>query len=507
MHPPFRRTSRGAAPLLFASLCAVLGASALQVPVHAGTATRPAEAADEPLTSPNIVLVMTDDQNRNELRWMPKTRKLLGGHGVTFSNALSPAPLCCPARAMTLTGQYGQNNGVQHNDGPFGGFDALAGNDNTLATWLQAAGYQTALVGKYLNGYEDTNPPRQQGWTRWIPAIGNVYGYFDTAFLTDAGERVIQAGNVTPFIGRQTIELVREFSATEQPFFIWASHVSPHGAFAGSTTTGALRWDPPRPTKKHRHVLGDVRLPSLRKPSFNAPGERGAPYPAPLMSAGRIAGTKAEFTGRLRTLQDVDDAVENLVAALKDTGELNDTYIVLVSDNGHLLGEHRLTTKNVLYHEDMEIPLVVRVPGAAEDGMVSNLPVTIADLTPTILELAGAAPGRVMDGRSFAPVFLGQTMSWRNTQLIQTGSVREDGPMPGWDFRGVRTHRYTFMRRAVDGARFLFDRRRDPYELVNLARVPAYRPILRELHRRHDLLVDCAGAACDRTFPALPAPD
>jgi N-acetylglucosamine-6-sulfatase len=444
---------------------------------------------------PNIVLFMTDDQNVGDLRWMPKTRRLLAANGLKFTDALSPAPLCCPARAMTVTGQYGQNNGVQFNIGPFGGFAALRDKANTLAAWLQAVGYRTAHVGKYLNGYQGSNTPPQAGWTRWNPSVTRIYNYSNTGFLTSSGINTVP-GNTTSAISGIAENDIRVFSAKGGPFFLWIAQLPPHASF------GPHGWAPPVPTAKHAHVLGDVVLPSLSKPSFNA-GGTGTPYPAkPPVAPERV---QAEFTGRLRSLQDVDDGLARLIRVLQDTGELSHTYVFFVSDNGLLLGEHRVFDKNTLFHEDLRVPLIVRGPGVPA-GAISTVPVTIVDLAPTILDLAGAQAGRLPDGQSFAPLLAGRPVSWRDTQLIQAGNVVTDSPQPGWAFRGVWTDTYTYMHRVTDGAEFLYDRRADPYELDNLASSPQYEPILEQLRSRYLALIGCAGASCSQQFGPLPPP-
>jgi len=121
------------------------------------------------------VLITTDDQTLADLRFMPITQRLLRDQGVTFTG-LSPHPLCCPARAQILTGQYAHNNGVYSNDGVRGGYQALR-RQSTVATWLNAAGYQTAFIGKFLNGYAradigDSTP----GWDVWHPGV-RIYDY------------------------------------------------------------------------------------------------------------------------------------------------------------------------------------------------------------------------------------------------------------------------------------------------------------------------------------------
>ena len=489
---PWCLAALGAALLLGVTVQTGAGSAAVSRPSLLDTALRHAARVN---TRPNIIVFMTDDQNREEMRWLPETRRLISGHGYTFTRALSPAPLCCPARATTVTGQYGQNNGVQFNTGPFGGFQALRHKANTLGAWLQAAGYRTAEVGKYLNGYQGDGLHRQNGWTRWNPSVKRIYEYSGTTFMTLTGTERFP-GHVTPAISEITARDIRAFSARGGPFFLWIAHLAPHGARSGKS------WVPPIPTAAHRNVLGGVVQPSLSKPSFNVSGP-DSPYPnVPPVTRARM---QAEYTGRIRTLQDVDDALVHLVRLLRANQELDNTYIFFVSDNGLLMGEHRIFDKNNLYREDLEVPLVVRVPGMTTPA-TSAVPVTTVDLAPTILALAGATPGRVMDGQSFAPILKGRPVVWRDTQLIQGGGTQRTGPDPGWMFRGLRSENYTYMRRVRDGAEFLYDRRADPYELTNLADSEPYASVIAELRRRLNRLVDCAGATCAPTFGPLPEP-
>jgi arylsulfatase A-like enzyme len=455
-----------------------------------------AAGADAPRTGaarqPNILLITTDDQNRGDLRWMPKTRRLLGDHGVTFTRALSPDPLCCPARAELMTGQLGQNNGVRSNLGPRGGFHALLDRQNTLAAWLQASGYQTAMVGKYLNWYR-SREGRQAGWTVWNPSIAGEYSYTDTMFFGD-GAPPRSRQNVTGVISDYTARYIRRFAATDRPFFVWASHLAPHERRVG---VGEFR--APLPSKRHRDDLRHVVAPSLSKPSFNRLGTRPRICPNRARQLNRRY-LQHEYTRRLESLLDVDDAVAKAVRTLRETGELGDTYIVLVSDNANLLGEHGIDGKDALYREALEIPLVVRVPGAT-GRRVSSVPATLPDVTGTIIDLAGATAGRVQDGTSLEPVLHGHAVHLRDTQLIQTGD--HSGR---WSYRGVRTQRYSYLYRVLDGASFLFDRRHDPYELHNLAHSHRYRRVVTELLRRTSLLETCAGASCNQTFGPPPSP-
>jgi arylsulfatase A-like enzyme len=490
-----RQVRRGALPVLL-GLVALTVVSALEaVPRDEGSGSTGTQVEAAPTllaAQPNIILITTDDQNRSDLRWMPKTRRLLGRHGVTFTSALSPDPLCCPARAELMTGQLGQNNGVQTNTGPQGGFHALLDRQNTLAAWLRSSGYDTAMVGKYLNGYARRNGP-QTGWTIWNPSIGGEYTYTNTTFFND-GTPVAFKTNITPVISHYTVRYIHRFASSGRPFFIWASHLPPHGrSFDG------VHWTPPLPTARHRDALRDVPAPTLSKPSLNRLGTRPWPYPDLAHTMTR-AHVQREFTLRIESLLDVDDAVAKVVAALRDTGQLRNTYIFLVSDNANLMGEHAINGKNVLYREALEIPLVVRVPGTSH-RRVSALPVVTTDITRTIVDLAGATAGRLQDGRSLAPALQGHAMRLRDTQLIQTG----DAP-GGWSFRGVWTWRYSYFHRLRDGASFLYDHRHDPYELHNVAISPGYHHVLAELQRRFAVLKACAGRSCNHTFGPVPRP-
>lgn len=425
--PQLRRGARlGLLALVSLAMVWALG-SLVPVELESSSATTtvvPGAAA----TRPNFVLITTDDQNRLDLRWMPKTRRLLGGHGVTFTTALSPDPLCCPARAELMTGQLGQNNGVRDNSGPRGGFRALKHPENTLAAWLQSAGYQTAMVGKYLNGYKRRDG-RQAGWTIWNPSVAGEFTYTDTTFFHD-GSPVTFTKNVTPVISRYTVSYIRRFAASGLPFFIWASHLAPHGrSVAGG------RFTPPLPTARHRHDLRKVPAPMLSKPSFNELGTRPWPYPDLAHTVGR-AYAQREFTRRLESLLDVDDAVAKIVDALGDTGLRGNTYIVFVSDNANLMGEHGIDGKDVLYREALEIPLVVRVPGTHQ-RRVSSLPVAITDVTATIVDLTGATAGRLLDGTSLTPVLRHHRTRLRDTQLIQTGDPRRAAGASAGSGRGA----------------------------------------------------------------------
>ena len=477
---------------LVASLALVIGVDSAALQPSADAAV-PAPVS-ETQGRPNVVFITTDDQRADDMRWMPYTRRLLGGNGVTFENGLSPHPLCCPARAEFVSGQYGQNTGVHHNKGKHGGYRALDDPRNTVGRWLDAAGYQTAMVGKYLNGYHADKASRS-GWDHWNPSVRGVYSFTDTVFYNDGKPRR-HTQHVDDVVTSYAAGYIREFSRKDAPFFVWASDLAPHDAvFKGRKT-------PPVAAARHRGTMKGIDIPSLRAPSFDRPVVDG---PSKRRDAGFKAEIRKRHVKRIESLQAVDEGVRTIVRTLRRTGEWDHTYVVFTSDNGFLLGEHGLTSKNYIFEEALDVPMIVKVPGQRR-GTTSPVPVTSVDLAPTFADLADATPQRKVDGVSFAPLLTGGTVAWRDTQLIQTGTDAWS-PEPGWDTRGVRTDRYTYGKRVRTGSEQLYDRSIDPFQTVNLAFRPEYQQVLEELRQRTELLKECAGSGCWQPFAAPPDPE
>jgi N-acetylglucosamine-6-sulfatase len=443
---------------------------------------------------PNIVFVLTDDQNTSDLAWMPHTRRLLGDAGMQFDANISPHPLCCPARAEMLTGQYGQNNGVLHNGGPFGGYQALDPT-TTIAPTFAEAGYTTGLVGKYLNGY-GPGDDREPGWDLWEPLVRDVYSYDRYSFF---GERDSWREDRTPYVtdavARRTNAAVRRMARGDAPFLLYSWHVAPHYRPQDRVH------GPPPAAARDRDKLTDVRAPSLSKPNYNQADVSRQPLDIrdrPLM---RDNKNQRMFTGRVQSLQSVDRAVASLVRTLRRTGELDDTYLVFSSDNGYAMGEHRLFGKNVLTREIMDVPLLVRGPGVAP-GSRSALPTSLVDLPATFLDLAGLTGTGRMDGASLRAPLHADDVTFRDTTLVQTGGTEDDG----WRYRGVQTERYLYALDPHADDAVLYDHAVDPWELDNVVDDPRYADVVAELERRAALLRDCAGASCNLRFGPDPAP-
>ncbi len=458
---------------------AVLVLAGVLTPVAPGVGTQSASAADG---RPNILLITTDDMADGDLAFMPKTRRLLKRSGVSFTDFIAPHPICCPSRAQILTGQYAQNNGVHHNEGPYGRYQALRQPNNTLASWLHRAGYKTALVGKFLNYWSGRGIPA--GWTIFNPIVGGgafrPYGY--TAYR-NGHPQIQKTIHTSDYVAERTVRYINKFSAANRPFFIWASQVAPHKM---KRRDGQMV--PPISPPRHAGLFDTTPAPSLQKASFNEADISDKPS--------YVRGNAREspdvitnwFRRRMRSLQAVDEGVAAAVAALRRTGELANTLVVFTSDNGYLLGEHRLTLKNFPYEESLQVPLLARGPGMPA-GAQSNALASMIDLAPTFLDASGASPDRTIDGRSLFRMLTGQVQP--QATLIQAGKKTRP-----WWWRGVRTPRYTYVRYETDGFVELYDRAQDPLELDNVAESPEYADVRSSLRGELDRLRICSGSTC-----------
>jgi arylsulfatase A-like enzyme len=478
-------------------------------PVAVAERDRPDRASGAPdrarfADRPNLVLISTDDQSVAEMRWMPQTRRLLGSQGATFRNAIAPQPLCCPARAQILTGQYAQNNGVRNNSGPHGGVDAFERTEaRALPVWLQNAGYRTGFLGKYLNQYDESHgvPP---GWDHWDATVDGIYDYY--GFGQYDGSTITRPeGHHNDYLGGAGADFIRASAAQDRPFFLWTSYTAPHGTCVGDTEGGCAV--PPIPAIRDADVHASVRAPFASSPGVHERRLDDKPRWVVRMGRGRVEPTKMQrlFTQRIRTLASVDDAVATTIDALADAGELDNTFVAFVSDNGYLFGEHRYTGKIVAYEESVRIPMLLRGPGIPA-GAVRHQATALTDLAPTFAGIADARPLVEVDGESLLPWARRDARQRDRALLVQAGWRGPDAHHRRWLFRGVRTDRYTYVQWRTEDLVELYDRRRDPFELRSVGDSPRYAAIAHRLDRLTHRLAGCSGASCRRAFRPLPAP-
>ncbi len=446
---------------------------------------------------------MTDDMRLDDLQHMPNTLHLLADQGVTFRQMLSPYPLCCPARAELLSGQYSHNNGVEGNAWPRGGYYKLD-STNTLPVWLQEQGYETAFMGKYLNQYGEKDPYEvPPGWDFWMGSLKGIYNY--NHVTTDLGGQVAAYPDVyqTNLFDTRSTELVNTYAESDRPFFLWTSYIAPHSQCTALEVAEETRlncWGPPPPAYGDEGTFADLPIPDT--PSINEAdmSDKGTFMRAlNLFSAQRLQGLHRERIKRLETLQSVDRAVAHLVARLKATGQYDNTYLIFTSDNGIQLGEHRWQNKILGYEESVRVPLIISGPGLPH-GVVRNQAVTIVDLAATIADMTHTTPQRLLDGESLLPLARGDVPDGRDRVVpLEAGS--RDNVSPGWLYRGVRTDRYTLLVWR-NGDTELYDRRRDPFQIDSVAGQPEYAAVQRDLTLRLQRLENCQGAGCLEWYTA-----
>jgi N-acetylglucosamine-6-sulfatase len=463
------RDGPGVRPIVAIILAALACAGA------AAVAPTPTEAALD--RRPNVLLVITDDQPWDTLPvsagpaampWLEARLADPADRWVTFTNAFVNVPLCCPARASILTGRYARHTGVESNhDG------ADLDESSTLATWLDEAGYQTAFIGKYLNGYPwDRGPYVPAGWDRFlakrnrdVATTYEGYPFVDQGVPLTAGSG--QGAYATTMLAGEATSFLRGASA-EAPWFLVFAPSAPH--------------EPWTPAPEDAGSFDEI---SIAMPDERAMNDvDGTPdwvTGLPAIEAAAADDLEHDRRRMLETLRGVDRAVASLVAEVRARGELQDTLIVVLSDNGFSFGEHRWVGKRCPYQACVRIPLVMRTPWAGAGDI--QTPVTNVDLAPTILDLAGvAAAGGWSDGLSLRPVLDDRTGGAidREAVLIEWAG---DGEVPAW--RGVRTGEFSYVEHA-DGTVELFDLSGrfgspDPWELHNRADDPAYASLRRAL--------------------------
>jgi arylsulfatase A-like enzyme len=453
--------------------------------------------APDPPKHPNILFILTDDLDTDSIKVMPQLKSLLIEQGTLFSNFFITTPLCCPSRTSILRGQYAHNTQIFGNQIPHGGFEkvySLGLEESTIATWLHAVGYNTALMGKYLNAYPMKNsetyvPP---GWDEWYsPVEGQPYSGFNYT-LNENGKLVSYGNNPkdygTDVYHRKATRFITSAIKSGKPFFVYLSTYTPH--------------EPATPAPRHQDLFADAEAP--HSPSFNEGDVSDKPRRIrnlhPLNNS-QIINIDELYRRRLQSLQAIDEMLANLVETLEGLGQLENTYIVFSSDNGYHLGHHRLRFgKQTPYEEDIRVPLVVRGPNVPVGQVIEHLTANI-DLAPTFAEWAGVTAADFVDGRSLVPLLSGNSPLeniWRQAILLETNTTRRDTPVPA--FQAIRTKDYKYVE-YVTGERELYDLSKDPHELQNINEI-ADPALIQQLAARLVELRSCAARSCRDTEDA-----
>ncbi|MEZ5397783.1 MAG: sulfatase [Bryobacterales bacterium] len=390
---------------------------------------------------PNILFLFPDQMRAQAMGCMGnpdvKTPHLdnLAAEGMLFENTFANTPVCCPARANILTGQYASKNGMIAND------LRLRESETTIAEVLAGAGYRTGFIGKWhLDGGPREPgyvPPgdRRQGFEFW--AANEVsHRHFDTHYFRDTDQPIpikVFEPEAWTDIG---IEFLRQTKTDERPFFLTIQMGPPHNPYIAP--------------EKYRAMYDPEKL--TMRPNWKAGGER-------------IPGREeiAHYYGMVTA---IDDQVGRILAELDALGLAEDTIVLVSSDHGDMLGSQGARLKRKPWEESINVPGIVRYPKKGRSGVKTDAIFTHVDFAPTLLSLCGIEPPSEMQGTSLAPVILGEAEDGPKSAFFQIFGPYDGGEVAaGW--RGVRTKTYMYAR-YEEKPWVLYDLTQDPYEMRNL---------------------------------------
>jgi N-acetylglucosamine-6-sulfatase len=424
---------------------------------------QPEATAQQSSAKPNIILILTDDQNEATLVHMPNVQRGLIDHGKVFENAVFTDPLCCPSRVTIHRGQYPHNTGIVQNAPPNGGWESFTRRGlhrSTMGTWLNDAGYRTAYFGKVMNGYSG----------KTIPGYDRHYAYSHEGM----GWREISTGSrsfgVTPtnaedLVAKEAASWLADASRSREPFFGVVSFGAPHAPY-------------PHPSGLDERFRS-VPLPD--DPAINEANVSDKPPYVRRRGPLKRGPLTERYRDALRSLVNVDEFVGKALATVPP-----DTYVIFWTDNGSHDGYHRLPNgKRTPYEEDINFPLIIKGPGVSAGS--SGKLVGNHDIAPTVADLAGVSVPRFVDGTSLR-LLLGPTepASWRDALLVSDAR----GTVGSGPWRGLRTERSMYVR-YKKGSGERYDLESDPHELEN-----SYTVAVPELESRMKAIGSCEGTSC-----------
>ncbi len=452
---------------------------------------------------PNILFIMSDDHAAHamgcygsRINETPNMDRIAAG-GMRLDNCFCTNSICTPSRAVILTGTYNHVNGVTTLSTPM---------DNRLQTFpkrLQAAGYQTAVIGKWHLGIGLQHCPTGFDYWNVLPGQG-LYHDPEMIEMAPSGERTVFKGYVTDLITDMSIDWIRRRDK-DRPFCLLCHHKAPH-----------RHWEP---DAKHAHLYDDVEIPEPE--TFNDDyANRAAAAGAARMRIGRdlneidVKAAPPEglsprevkkwnyqryIKDYLRVVASMDDGIGRLLDTLDDDGLADDTVVIYTSDQGFFLGDHGWYDKRFMYEESLRMPFIIRYPREIAPGTVNADMVLNLDFPSTLLACAGVPIPDDMQGTSIRPLLRGRTPGgWRTSMYYRYWMHKAHHNV--YAHYGVRTRRYKLIyyygeacgqEGAIDEPSEpeweLFDLDRDPCELNSVYRDAACADVVTslkaELHR------------------------
>jgi N-acetylglucosamine-6-sulfatase len=353
---------------------------------------------------------------------------------------------------------------------------------------LQRAGYETAFIGKWHMGNDDSRRP---GFDTWVSFKGQ--GQYLDPEISEDGRTATVRGYITDILNARAVEFLRR--PRSNPFLLYLSHkaVHPNIRQLDDGSTVPIDGEMFVPAERHRQLLIGATVP--RRPNFGMPP---LDKPALMRTIGDLpplglatVTDDATVLGRERALAAVDDGVGAILKALEEQGQLANTVIIFAGDNGYFYGEHGLSEERRLaYEESARIPLVARFPNVIPAGSTPSQLVLNLDIAPTVLELAGVARPAGMEGRSLVSVFSDTMTPWRSSFVIEYFSDTVFPRILSMGYQALRTERWKYIRytelRDMDE---LYDLASDPYELRNLIAEPGHSADRDRLNQELDQLL------------------
>jgi N-acetylglucosamine-6-sulfatase len=453
---------------------------------------------------PNLLVILIDDLRFDEFG--------AGGHpymrtphidriaheGALFERAFHTTPICSPNRASILSGQYASRHGIIDNVAR----DLASHRLPNYHLELQRLGYETAHIGKWHMGNDGRPRP---GYDAWIAFDG--HGRLNDPLLNVDGEYVQHRGYVTDIMNAMAVEFVERKHA--KPWSLFFAHKAVHPD-AEQAADGSFAMEGYRVAKRHEDLYRDCVFPPKpnmlsaaevlkSKPAWQEAFELKGSEKSRAMLKAIHSGEQEEIRLRACMMAAVDEGVGMLLEALERKGELDNTFIVFLGDNGYFFGEHGLgPERRFPYEEGIRAPFIARFPRRIKAGTrVRNL-VLCQDIAPTFIALAGGKPGAHVQGRSLVPLLAGKRTGWRRSLLVEYWAENAMPWLVGMTYKCVRTERHKYIRwvnRSRDGELDeLYDLEKDPYELANLNRSRSYRPVREKLQRElRKLTVEALG--------------
>jgi len=419
-------------------LCTALFSSAFSLSHASADDTTVSEGEGLIASRPNFLVIITDDQRFDAVgAFMPRTQRRIFDEGVAFERAYITTSVCAPSRATILTGLYARNHGVRVNSAPF--------NRPSLAQLLQSNGYNTGLVGKYLNTSNGVQAP---GYDYWVSMPGGSGAFIDPELVVGT-QRSVHPGYVTHLFRDYALEFLQRSSGDSRPFFLIFAPTAPHNPATPEAESAELY----KGLSKHRPR------------SFNEANISDKPewlQHLKALTPQRMSQVDRFRLRQLRTLWPLDGAVDALLTSLQERNLLDNTVVMFISDNGMMWGEHRLLSKNVVYEESTKVPFAIRYP-KFKGGVVRREVVANIDIAPTIVELAGIESPWKMDGVSLVPLLTDEATQWRPGVVLE-GWLTKAQRTP---FHAFHTEQFVYVENH-GGDKELYDLGIDPGQLTNL---------------------------------------